>query len=82
MFHSIEAGTAYQPESSGLQIGMTIFFTLYYLLMMVLYCLPQIGVAFQYFNLVELKESKGLLNSIESFGQNQPPPAQQQDEHY
>jgi hypothetical protein len=38
-----------------------VLFTLYYLAQMVLGALPNIGIAFQYFNLVEMKEAKGLL---------------------
>ena len=35
-----------------------------YIVMMV----PIIGIAFQYFNLVERKESTGLMQKIDSFG--------------
>jgi len=57
-----------------------IFFTLYYLAQMVLGALPNIGIAFQYFNLVELKEAKGLLGKIDTLGQSQPP--SQSEEQY
>jgi len=57
-------------SSSG-QIWITIFIAIYYLLQMLLNTLPNIGIAFQYFNLVELKEAKGLMNEIESFGKPQ-----------
>ncbi|HEY3403039.1 MAG TPA: hypothetical protein VGK59_06615 [Ohtaekwangia sp.] len=78
--HNLESGVVTEP-SSTMQILMIVFFSLYYLVQMILNTLPNIGVAFQYFNLVELKEAKGLLSSIESIGQNEPPAAPQ-DEHY
>jgi hypothetical protein len=49
-----------------------VLFTLYYLAQMVLGALPNIGIAFQYFNLVEMKEAKGLLGKIDTLGQSQP----------
>jgi hypothetical protein len=49
-----------------------IFFTLYYLAQMILGALPNVGIAFQYFNLVEMKEAKGLLGKIDTLGQNHP----------
>lgn len=82
MLHSLESGAVAEP-SSTMQLITVILMTFYYLVSMVMNALPNIGIAFQYFNLVELKEAKGLLTSIESFGQEQQPPvAQQQDEHY
>lgn len=69
-----ESGTMYQT--------MSIFFlTLYYLAQMVLYALPNVGIAFQYFNLVERKEAKGLMSQIETIGQT-PAQATSLDEHY
>jgi hypothetical protein len=40
---------------------------------MLMYSLPNVGIAFQYFNLVELKEAKGLMTQIENLGQTSPP---------
>jgi hypothetical protein len=54
--------------------------TLYYLAQMILGALPNIGIAFQYFNLVEMKEAKGLLGKINTLGQSQPPSTS--DEQY
>ncbi|HMG93262.1 MAG TPA: hypothetical protein VK589_24565 [Chryseolinea sp.] len=51
---------------------MMLLFTLYYLAQIVLGALPNIGIAFQYFNLVERKEAKGLLGRIDTLGQSQP----------
>jgi hypothetical protein len=41
-----------------------------------LYFLPCLGLAFQYFNLVEMKESKGLMDQIGTIGQ---PPSPRPD---
>ncbi len=66
--HSASAGT--EPElSSSFKIWTMVFFTLYYMAQMLMYALPNVGIAFQYFNLVELKEAKGLMNQIENLGQ-------------
>jgi hypothetical protein len=45
-----------------------VFIVLYFLASFVLYAVPLVALAFQYFNLVELKESRGLLARIESMG--------------
>jgi len=58
-----------QSSTSWITVAL---FTLYYLAQMVLGALPNIGIAFQYFNLVEMKEAKGLLGKIDTLGQSQP----------
>ncbi|MEJ0057380.1 MAG: hypothetical protein WDN75_18020 [Bacteroidota bacterium] len=77
--HSINESNFNGP--SGV-MGATsmVFMTLYFLCQLVLACLPIIGLAFQYFNLVEMKEAKGLMSEIDTFGQA--PAAPQQEEHY
>lgn len=67
--HSVSTGTLAEP-SAGWSIWTIVFFTLYYMAQMFMYALPNVGIAFQYFNLVELKEAKGLMNQIESIGQD------------
>lgn len=79
-FHSLETGV-YQSPSTGNQIISILFFSIYYLSYILLYSLPLVGLGFQYFNLVELKEAKGLMETIESFGQAPPAPSVP-DEHY
>lgn len=78
--HSVSSNTFEEPSSTWQLITIAVF-TMYYLIQMVLAALPNIGVAFQYFNLVELKEAKGLITQIETLGQAGPasPP---QEEHY
>jgi hypothetical protein len=58
-----------------------IFFVLYYMIQMVLATLPNIGIAFQYFNLVELKEAKGLINKIDTLGET-PASTHESEEQY
>jgi hypothetical protein len=78
--HSVGVEGIEEP-GSAMQIAGLIFLTLYYLAQMILYTLPNVGIAFQYFNLVERKEAKGLMSQIESIGQT-PTPAAPTDEHY
>ncbi len=80
MFHSLSTNTFEEPSASW-QLLTTIMFSLQYVIQMMLTCLPNIGVAFQYFNLVEMKEARGLMTQIETLGQ-QAPPASAQEEHY
>ncbi len=63
------------------QIMTIVFFTLYYLAQMILASLPNVGIAFQYFNLVELKEAKGLMSKIDTLGQD-PEPMSAPEEQY
>jgi hypothetical protein len=70
--HNVNSGS-FQSPSASWEIWTTTFFAIYYMLQMLLNTLPNIGIAFQYFNLVELKEAKGLMSEIESFGKTQEP---------
>jgi len=70
--HSVSTGTEVEPSASW-KIWTIVFFTLYYMAQMIMYALPNVGIAFQYFNLVELKEAKGLMNQIENIGQSSTP---------
>lgn len=80
-FHNTSTGTIQEPSDTW-QIMTVIFFSLYYLVQMVLYTLPNIGIAFQYFNLVELKEAKGLMNEIQTFGQSDQGTQSHREEQY
>lgn len=68
--HNIN-GNTFEPPSASWEIWTTVFFAFYYLLQMLLNTLPNVGIAFQYFNLVELKEAKGLMKEIENLGKSQ-----------
>jgi len=79
-FHA--ASTGGTPEfSSSFKIWTVVFFTLYYMAQMLMYALPNVGIAFQYFNLVELKEAKGLMSQIENIGQS-PATENRPEEHF
>ncbi len=71
---------SFQGPSGTMGFIIVVLMTLYYLSQLVLTCLPNIGLAFQYFNLVERKEAKGLMSQIDTLGQAPPPPVQ--EEHY
>lgn len=76
--HVNDAGEAYR--SSGLLSTFNLIFIIaYFLFYMLLSAIPMIGIGFQYFNLVESKESQGLMKNIESFGTETETLA---DEHY
>jgi hypothetical protein len=59
-----------------------VFLTLYYLCQMILYTFPNVGIAFQYFNLVERKEARGLMAQIQTLGQDTSSTSPTTDEHY
>jgi hypothetical protein len=69
--HNVSSGEVPTNPFASMGIWVTVMFTIYYLIQMILYALPNVGIAFQYFNLVELKEAKGLLTEIETFGKPQ-----------
>ncbi len=75
--HSTSTEMLEQPVTTWTTV---VLFTLYYLAQMVLGALPNVGIAFQYFNLVEMKEAKGLLGKIDTLGQSQKTPSS--DEQY
>lgn len=71
MFVSVfnNASTGHAMEMSDtFKVVSFIFLTLYYMSQMLLQSLPSLGLVFQYYNLVELKEAKGLMSDIENFG--------------
>ncbi len=78
--HSVSTGNPME-FSDSMKIWTMVFFTLYYMAQMILYALPNVGIAFQYFNLVELKEARGLMSKIENLGQSTAP-ENRPEEHY
>jgi hypothetical protein len=78
--HNTSASPFASPSGTT-QVITVVFFSLYYLVNLILQTLPNLGLAFQYFNLVEMKEARGLMQDIESFGQT-PQATPPQDEHY
>lgn len=79
MMHSIEGNPMQEPSMISQSLN-TLFMTLYFISSLLLYALPLIAVAFQYLNLVELKEARGLMSRIETLGKPAEPP--KKDEHY
>jgi hypothetical protein len=55
--------------TAAMQWSVIVFMTVYYLISIILNMLPNIAIAFQYFNLVEIKEARGLISQFESIGQ-------------
>ena len=78
MLHTADA-TFDEPGMVAQAIG-TLCLLFYLVISYLLYCIPLIAIAFQYFNLVELKESKGLMAKIETFGTS--PTQRDEEEHY
>jgi hypothetical protein len=66
--HTVSTGNPLEVSTTT-TIVTTVSFTLYYMVQMLLSALPNVGIAFQYFNLVELKEARGLMSQIETIGQ-------------
>jgi hypothetical protein len=77
--HNVNANSFESPSASW-QLWTTIFFTVYYMLQTLLNTLPNVGIAFQYYNLVELKEAKGLMTDIDTIGKPQEP--NRPEEHF
>lgn len=77
MMHSLENNTFEEPSLIS-QIISNVFLILYFLSSFILYAIPIIALAFQYFNLVELKEAKGLMSRIETLGQQETKPLDEQ----
>ncbi|MDL5046746.1 hypothetical protein QQ054_11960 [Oscillatoria amoena NRMC-F 0135] len=79
MMHSIDGSPVSDPSFLS-ELVNTILMTLYFITSFLLYAIPLLALAFQYFNLVELKEAKGLLTRIDTIGQW--PGSQPKDEQH
>jgi hypothetical protein len=80
VLHSVETNSEVIPES--IQWIFIVLFGGYYFLSVFLQLLPNVAVVFQYFNLVELKESRGLISQIESMGDADTSNTPSTEEHY
>ena len=69
--HSTSTET-FEAPSSSTNILSVAFFSLSYLVQVLLGTLPNVGIAFQYFNLVERKEAPGLMKHIDNLGTEGP----------
>jgi len=63
---------SFEGPSSSMNILSVAFFSLSYLVQVLLGALPNLGIAFQYFNLVERKEAPGLMKHIDNLGTEGP----------
>ena len=71
-FSSLESGTLNEAEMPlYMEVLSIVFATLQSFGNILMYSLIYIGLAFQYFNLVEMRESRGLMSRIESMDQEQ-----------
>jgi len=81
VFHNIDGGSASSFELPVyLEVIVSLCFIFFIVLTIILYSFQLIGMSFQYFSLVEAKESKGLLQRIDSIGMSVPD--QKTDESY
>lgn len=78
MMHNTGLETLDKPSAFMEVIG-NISLVLYSLAGTLLYAVPLIALAFQYFNLVELKEARGLRTRIETFGEKTGPAEEHAD---
>jgi hypothetical protein len=80
-FHSFaETGTFPEEMGEGLTIANIIASTIYIFGSYIVYILPLVAIAFQYFNLVELKEATGLMDKIQNIGEEEK--TDDSEEHY
>jgi hypothetical protein len=80
ILNSVETNSQVIPES--IEWIFIVLFGGYYFLTVFLQLLPNVAVVFQYFNLVELKESRGLISQIESMGDVPTSNTPNTEEHY
>lgn len=79
-FHTVTP-VAENGPSSTFVIVMAVFMMFYFMSNVLLYALPLVGLGFQYFSLVEFRESRGLLGKLKNFGE-QPLTANVEHEDY
>lgn len=64
--HTVETGVFQEPSQTTIIVNQVLLL-LYFLLSYLMYALPLLGIAFQYFNLREMKEATGLIDKIDAF---------------
>jgi hypothetical protein len=81
--HSTDASSFDESPVASMAITIQILYTFYFLFNFVGQALPLLAAMFQYFNLVERKEARGLMSRIETFGEAPEAAApEHHDEHY
>lgn len=78
IFHSVGDESAQQEPGGAMGTAIFVLNSLSYISQLLLYFLLNIGLAFQFFNLVELKEAKGLMGQLENLGQSPPQPPREE----
>ncbi len=76
VLHSVDNQLGEPP--AGLQWTLVTMFIVYYSASIIVNVLPNVAVAFQYFNLVEIKESRGLISEFENIGQQTAPNSEEE----
>ena len=77
--HSMDTQVIQEP-SIWFEIVNYLSLALYLVANYILYAIPLLGVAFQYFNLAEKKEAKGLMDKLDTFGVSDV--SAEDEEHY
>ena len=77
-FTSASESGVVDPEGFGTTFGV-VYSLFYYIALLINVFIVQTALAFQYFNLVEKKESRGLMDKIEGMGAST---EEQNEEHY
>lgn len=77
MMHSV--GNGGPPQIQDLGFAYQVIMVIFYMANLLLYALPLLGVAFQYFNLVELKDATGLMSKISQIGESPGAPKTHED---
>lgn len=79
MLHNVDA-QAFEEPGLLFQVINTVTMLLYMTCSYILYCIPLVAIAFQYFNLVEMKEARGLMSKIDTLGSEEQ--KEDDEEHY
>lgn len=80
MAHNMDTHTIQEPNLA-MEIMGQVFLLFYMICSYIMYCIPLIAIAFQYFNLVEMKEATGLMKKIDDFGTEEKS-KDEDEEHY
>ncbi len=81
--HSTDVSRFDQNPGAAMAVTVQILYTFYFLVNFVGQALPLLAALFQYTNLVERKEARGLMSRIDSFGETPEETApEHHDEHY
>lgn len=80
--HATDLSSFDAPVGGSMRVTYQILYSLSFVVNFLGQTLPLLAAIFQYFNLVERKEARGLMSRIETFGDEPTPAAEQHDEHY